>query len=191
MLKPLPLQHLIHLCSPENIIITRSTEKRSWIELQLWSILWSNPKGFNCRAVGGTVNMQGANCLRIEGRPPVGTQICREWVEWVAKCRHTCWACPASTIATTTCPLSSFYHCYYFLSTCSASTIATTITCPLSIFYNCYSCYSYLTTCPASTIAIYYYLSSYYITHLFLQLLANFYFCLYYALFRYHYYPNC
>ena len=96
--------------------------------------------------------MQGANCLRIEGRPPVGTQICREWVEWVAKCRHTCWACPASTIATTTCPLSSFYHCYYCLCTCPASTIDT-ITCLLVQLLPLL----YTITCPATISHIYFY----------------------------------
>ena len=35
-----------------------------------------------------------SNCFKIERHPLVGTQICRGG--WVAKCRHTCWACPAT-----------------------------------------------------------------------------------------------
>ena len=160
MVKPLPLQYLMQ-CNSYTFAHQRTSSLPDQPRNEAESNSNCDPSCDQIQRVfiagqsGGPVNMQGANCLRIEGRPPVGTQICREWVEWVAKCRHTCWACPASTIATTTCPLSSFYHCYYYLS-----------------------------TCPASTISIYYYLSSYYITHLFLQLLANFYFCLYYALFR-------
>ena len=70
--------------------------------------------------------------------------------------------------------LSSFYNSYYYLSIVKFLPLLLLLV-YMSSFYNWYY---YLSTCPASTIAIYYYLSSYYITHLFLQLPANFYFCL-------------